>query len=543
MRRAVVVSVLSTVLGVFAAGAADIPRLSLRMRGNQNADDATWASTLKAISENPGCCDDVWFSTGTAFPEIGWHRANADRIIRYSRELRERGISASLQFQATLGHGDSLADPELFTGKTWRGFTGIGGVECRYCNCPRQRAFLDYVGKISEWYAEAKPYCVWIDDDLRIANHRPATEGGGKLNLGCWCDDCIAAFNAETGGDWNRERLAEAVAKDERLFASWRKFSLDSVLEVARVVCAAFHKVSPGTMMGIQHCCGIDYVPDIVKTLRETTGNPVGVRPGGGMYYETDLRNQMYKAIDSGAMRRVWGDADYVSIWCPEVETWPRAYASRSAQSLIIEAFASVAYGMNSMSFFIMDSRYEDAPLYSVSLLKPLAAAAPVLAGYARACDETRPVGFSVKGDSRRFYQFALTGVPLVRWGDAAAELPAANLNFNLHAEGSNAIQARRDELDGLAGGLPAKLASPFVGLMIPRVDADGRLRTLALVNTRIDEQGPVEVLLREKPAAGKLVWRELRRAPVEVSVVPAGDGAKVVIPSIGAWNGGYFEF
>ncbi len=86
------------------------------------------------------------------------------------------------------------------------------------------------------------------------------------------------------------------------------------------------------------------------------------------------------------------------------------------------------------------------------------------------------------------------------------------------------------------------KVCSPFTGLAVPRVAADGTLRTVALLNTTIDAQGPVRLTLRKMPK-GQAVWRELRREPVVLSVVRKGDESVVTVPSIGAWNGGYVEF
>ena len=72
---------------------------------------------------------------------------------------------------------------------------------------------------------------LWIDDDLRIAYHRPADSSGRRS--GCFCQTCIAAFNAETGGKWTRETLAGAVLTDDAVCARWRRFSIQSLVRVA----------------------------------------------------------------------------------------------------------------------------------------------------------------------------------------------------------------------------------------------------------------------------------------------------------------------
>ena len=94
----------------------------IRLRAPHTASDAQWAETFRALAENRGACDEVWFSTGIAFPPMAWHREHTARLARYAEQCRAAGIVPSLQFQATLGHGDSFGGtPEEMAGRTWRG--------------------------------------------------------------------------------------------------------------------------------------------------------------------------------------------------------------------------------------------------------------------------------------------------------------------------------------------------------------------------------------------------------------------------------------
>ena len=173
MKRGMTVA--AGVVCAWAAFAYEQPLMMIRLRGPHTADDAQWAKTFRALSENRAACDEVWFSTGIGFPKIGWHEAHVKRLVRYAEQLRGVGIMPSLQFQATLGHSDSLTAIEGFEGKTWGGFTGRGGTECVGCNCPRQPEFLAYIREMARLYAALRPGSVWIDDDLRIAGHAPGS--------------------------------------------------------------------------------------------------------------------------------------------------------------------------------------------------------------------------------------------------------------------------------------------------------------------------------------------------------------------------------
>ena len=539
----------SAVWGVRAESAtppvgAALPRMALRLRAPHTATAEQWRKTYAAIAANPGCCDEVWFSTGTGVPPLDWHRAQAARIAAAADDLRKIGIVPSLQFQATLGHGDAFVTAEECAMKDWTGWTGSTGVEDRFCSCPRQKKFLEYVRVCARIYAGMRPGFLWIDDDLRIDNHAPATDGSRP---GCWCATCLADFGAAEGKTRTRTELDAAMRGDAALAARWEAFSVASIAAVAQAIAEEFRRLSPETRMGYQHCTGdkeISSVQAIAETLAQTSGQPVGLRPGGGDYYDLNPADQVVKSLRAVRFRAKVADLDCVDVWCPEVECWPRAYASRSAQSAIVESFVALAYGFNATSLFLLDTRYEDDALYARTTLRPLAAAAPVLSALAKDSDGTVPAGFSAKSlPPDRLYRFALSGVPVLPGvGRDLGALTAQDLALDVFTTGSKDIQALRDALDARAGGAPAVLESPFVGLLVPRVTADGSLRTVALLNTRIGAQGPVALRLRGVPAGAAVVWHPIGGRPEALPVVRGGDVVRVQIPEIGAWNGGFLS-
>lgn len=519
------------------------PVISMRLRMLHTATEEQWQKTFAALKENPGCCDEVWFSTGIGLPPLQHHRDHARRLAVYAAQLRKLGITPSLQIQATLGHGDELSALEDCSAKNWTGWTGSTGVEDKYCSCPRQSAFLSYICEMAGIYASFQPGSVWIDDDLRIEHHRPATDNS---RAGCWCKTCIAAFNSKTAGNWTRETLNAAMAGDAGLEAEWCAFSIEAIAAIAKAIAAEVHARSPETMMALQNCFdfrNFDKTRAIVTAMHEATGSKVGLRPGGGAYYDINPNDQVIKSLTAVNFRAKLGNMPEVGVWCPEVESWPRAYCSRSAQSAIIESFVALAYGFNSTSLFILDTRNESDELYSRTLLRPIADAAPVLKGLTAQNKGAVAAGFVAQGvNVPQMYRFALSGVPmLIGPGRSCGELKGKELSFDICQTGSKDIQALRDELDKRAGGLPAVLESPFVGLMLPYVgENDGALRSVALLNTRIDMQGPIVLRLRDLAPGAKAVWHELRRPSMPIEIERTGDISRVTIPAIGAWNGGY---
>lgn len=517
----------------------------LRLCATNTESDERWEGIFNAIKENPGCCDEVWFSTSMSYPSLEWHREKAERMKKGAEQLRAIGIIPSLQIQMTIGHGDHFAvgKESMYVGKTWTGWTGSTGVEDKYCSCPRQPEFLDYFRQMTHYYAQMKPCCIWIDDDLRMDNHLPASRGS---YIGCWCETCIAAFNAEYQTDWTRETLAKAMSENNELQAIWRQFSLNSIMEVVRCITEEAMKVSPDTKMALQNTQSEEalmLVPSLLKTLHELSGKPVGYRSGGGDYYDlNDTHNQIVKSMQSSRFIREMGNPDYVEKWCPEVESFPRVYGSRTAQSALVEGFTALAYGHNAISMFVLAGDQDDPSVYSYAILKPLAAAAPMLKSYAKANEGTEPVGYEAEVPVKRLYEFGRSGIPVLPGiGKPLVTLTQEDLGrLDICSQRSSEIQILRDELNTRCPS-PVVCASPFVGLLIPRVDKDGLLKTVGIMNTRIDVQEHLRIKLNSLPEnAKKVLWYEMKKSPMELPIEWTDKQAYVEIPEIGAWNVGY---
>ena len=519
----------------------------LRLRMPNTITDENWETLLSGIKANPNCCDEVWFSTGISIPPMDVHRSHVERLIRAKEDLEALGIGTSLQVQMTIGHGDYLGDGEDWSAKTWTGWTGSTGVEDRCCNCPRQEDYLEYIREMTRLYAQVKPRVMWIDDDLRYDNHTPATNNS---RIGCWCETCISEFSKQEGRHWTRETLDKAMATDKGLEDRWTAFSLESLDQIARIIAEETRAVSPETKMGYQKTFSdrdTTVVRTILKTLSEVSGQKVSYRPGGGAYYDKNHpANQIMKSMATARYMKVLGCADIVESWCPEIETWPRHYGSRTGQSVLLEGFAALGYGLDAISMFVIDNGEEPIDVQSRVMLHPLHEGAPVLKKYARANKGTVPAGYTADVSRDVLYEFGTLGIPVLPGlGKDLGTLSGDDLKgVNVYSEPSSVLQAFRDKLDGRAGA-PALCISPFIGLVIPRVDADGAIRTIGLVNCRIDSQGAIRFSLPALPAGVKTaVWRELRKEPVNLKIERDGNGSAFVeVPELSAWNAGFLEF
>ena len=516
----------------------------IRLRAPHTASDGQWSATLQALSENRRACDEVWFSTGVSFPPMAWHREHAARLGRYAADLRRAGIVPSLQFQATLGHGDAFAGtPEEMAGRTWRGFTGPSGIECVACNCPRQPSFLAYVREMARLYAAAiQPAWLWIDDDLRVNNHRPAVSGN---EIGCWCETCRAAFEAETG--------SSVGMVTRSLPADWERFSFSSIAEVAATIASEAHAVSPETRFGYQHgSWPNDSQLAVFQALREAGGGQnVGSRPGGGAYYDLDPNGPVKKALAAARQRRMLGDPPWIDTWLPEIETYPRAFASRTARGILLEAVASLAYGMNGLSALVMDTRAETDAWYSENILSPLATAREFLACYRDANLGTVPAGLDVPSDLPLdgVYAYALAGVPVVPGpGRTLGAMTPEDAALKICSCSSRDLMRLRADADARAGGrLPVIAEEPCVGLVVPRVAHDGSLRTIMLLNARIDTQRPLPLRLRVSTGGAATcslhaTWHAIGELPTMLPLRRDGADLLVTIPELQPWSAGWLE-
>ena len=531
------------VTGLAVTQGTERPVLQFRIEGRHTESDEAWAKTFEMFRKCPALCDEVWFGTGFGMPTLEKHREYAARIGGASKDVASLGWKSGLQIQATIGHGGPFCAGYDYSGRNWTGWTGSTGVEDKYCSCPRDPRFLAYMRAVARIYAANHPASVWIDDDLRIDNHYPASRG--SLD-GCWCKTCIADFNAETGGTWTRETLAAAARKNARLRIAYEEFAIRSVAAIARAIAEEFHAVSPETMLAIQHgMMATRTINAIVDALCDVGGAPVGYRPGAGAYYDVNPNEQILKSLSATRCRRDFRRPERISLWTSEIACFPRTYGSKSAQTIIMEGFTGLVFGLDAASALVVNYGKEREEVYLRTRLKPMADAAPVFRAYAKSCAGTVPAGFASDAQVNRLYAFAQCGVPVLFGpGKTLGTLSKDEIAFDRCRTSSSEVQKLRDALDVRAGGTPAVLESPFVGLMMPRVAADGSLRNVALLGLRLDEQGPVRLRLRGVPEnATCAVWREIRREPVPLPIHREGAICRVEVPSIGAWNGGFLEF
>ncbi len=316
---------------------------------------------IDIIKRNPGCCDNVWLNSLYGFPTRETVR-EAVEFMKESKKLYcDAGISVSLQISNTLGHGVNHMAVYDYSGLVFEGspverMVGEYG-ECSYgCYCPRGEFFRKYIYDTTKMYAQIEPLYVWVDDDLRIYNHAP-------VNHGCFCDNCISAFNKKHGTSYTRETLVHEMNRgDVSVREKYIMHNREAIAGLAATIARAVHEVSPESHMAYQSSrtnsfLGADFDCMFEPMYIESGKKSVGYRPGGGYYEDSVPRGMLEKALHLDCA--IAAVPEYVGEIYPEVENVPNVAFGKSFEGTAKEATLYLAYGCNGLSFAALNHAYE----------------------------------------------------------------------------------------------------------------------------------------------------------------------------------------
>lgn len=346
-------------------------RSMIRLWSEHHLSDTLESQLVDALRRYPDCCDEVWFYDGDPKPyPLHEYERRAEKMAKAAQDMRDMGIIPSLQ-TISIGHPTHVSTPEAFDEEGWRAMTSIDGVHAASQTCPRDTMFLKDVAWRHAFYARyVHPECIYMDDDLRITSHFPAKEL-------CFCDECIAQYNAENGSSYTREQLKEALnANVPGVRSSWIRFSQESLAMVARAVSKAVHEVSPQTHMGLQHVNfhtelmeGWDWNP-IFDAMEEETGLVPYSRPGHGYYNDHKPRTMIEKAY--GISRQIARLNPDITMIAPEIEGHRHKATGKSPQSVTTETLLYLSMGATSMSYALICSALEPMEWYADTYFKAL---------------------------------------------------------------------------------------------------------------------------------------------------------------------------
>ncbi len=341
----------------------------IRLWPLHHTDTVTLHQMADAFRKYPGACDEVWFCVPSGSFDLEHHRQQAQMMARAADVMRKVGVRPSIQ-SIVLGHPEPAGDtsPILIE---WPPIMSIGGVSARNQSCPRQPKYLQRIAEIQTIYAEAvQPHAYMLDDDLRITGHAPA-------DAICFCDTCMAQFNAQHGYNFTRETLGAALVNNEgegEIRRRWIAFSQEALAGVARVIAREVHKVSPNTQVGLQHpnfhtnlMEGHDW-NKIFTAMEEETGIVPASRPGHGFYNDASPRGILDKGF--AIARQISRLNPNITDISPEVEGYQHKATGKSAQGICTETLFYLALGGTQMSYAVVCSAQEPVEWYAETYFK-----------------------------------------------------------------------------------------------------------------------------------------------------------------------------
>lgn len=328
-------------------------RISLRISTFLWRNEARRNELLAMLEKQRGTVEEVAFFTSFTHPPLPY-----STVVRHAEELhtimpcfRALGLRVGINHLSTIGHVDenlenSLAEP-------WQKITDINGTVAKASYCPLDPRFQSYVHDCYKVLAEAGPDFIWIDDDVRMANHRPAL-------MSCFCELCLGRFGEETGEVWTREKLSQAIsdagnATSRELRTKWIAHNRRTIDELFAGIRAAVDEVDPALPLGFM-CCPMLYegmaFTQWGQTLAGPRGVPVKWRPGGGFYTDDQPLAMLRKAHVVGRMAEAFPKADGDIQY--EHENFPYQKLKKSETIFVAETGAALAAGCTGVALNLM---------------------------------------------------------------------------------------------------------------------------------------------------------------------------------------------
>ena len=333
--------------------------LTQRLGSVTQKDPAFIDALINEIKNHPGSCDEVWFATDYGFPPLKTHESDAALLREQAEKFRAAGVRVSLQLSNSIGHGQYMRVRDctglIYAGSPVEHMVDANGTTAGYCFCWNGENFRKYTFAALRYYLRAvKPYCLWVDDDLRAVNHAPVEHG-------CFCPACIEKFNARFGTSFDREGLTDAIHKDvetrKKHIAFLRDTLEDFTTELGRIVA----EEAPGCRMGWQGCANGGYTgygyAFIFDAMKASTGFAPGSRPGGGAYNDYSPAGFINKSTFLAYQNLML--PNYVKDRRPEIESLPDVVYGKSIPGTCFETSCYLAYGNTAMSYAILMNDYE----------------------------------------------------------------------------------------------------------------------------------------------------------------------------------------
>ncbi len=369
-----------------------LPLHSLRVHDHTWLSEELFSELLAVLDAHPCGIEEIaLFSAGVhtplPLPEL---RRRVAIMQERMLEARAHGYRAGINLLSTLGHHEEHLDLSLK--ETYTHITDYQGRVCRGSYCANDARYVEeHVSPTYRALAEAAPDFIWIDDDVRLSGHAP-------IGVGCYCDGCIAKFNAQHGTDYTRESLVAALeSREPTIRQRWLSQNTRTIANLYRRIGKTVRAVNPaiklGIMSGERYAEGYGFAAS-AAALSEDGKYEIMWRPGGGAY--TDHRFDLTVEKSEQIARQTCYLPPYVSIRQSEIENFPYQLMKKTPTSTALESAMAMVSGCTGSAFNITPAETGERP----AVIEPHFAAIERTLPFYRLLSEkiggAQPIGISV---------------------------------------------------------------------------------------------------------------------------------------------------
>ncbi len=333
---------------------------SIRVSVPNWKDETAFGELTALLDEYRDCVQQVAFFSSAFHPPLPLETAREHALILSGRieRMKAKGFSCGINVLSTVGHHPERMDEALHG--DWRHMTNIDGKTCEGSFCPGDERYREaYVKPLYRIFCTAKPDFIWVDDDLRYG-HLP-------IGNGCFCNGCIERFNRETGSEYTRESLRNALLAPDgtKLRKQWLRHQSAKIGELLRLigdtVRACDENIKLGFMTGERYFEGYDFT-GWADALSDSGRYEIMWRPGGGAYTDRPLSELTDKAEQIG--RQTARLPAYVTAVQSEIENFPYRLLQKSPRSTALETLLHVAAGCTGAALNILPNAPGGEPLH-----------------------------------------------------------------------------------------------------------------------------------------------------------------------------------